>query len=349
MPYFQSRITKSSVILLLLFLLAALGFCVGVYGALKVFGPGPSHEPHEIVIARGSSIEDISHLLEEQGVIRRWWTWALMARLGVNPNHIKAGEYLLPPAVSAWGALDIIRRGDVIIRKLTIPEGLTSHEIVRLLNDHPMLRGPIQAVPPEGSLLPETYFFQRGDMREDFLRRMREDMQKQLAELWAARAPDVPLKTVEEAVVLASIVEKETGHPEERPRVAGVFYNRLRLKMPLQSDPTTIYGLTGGRGSIQDILGRQLRRSDWKLQHPYNTYVIRGLPPGPIANPGRASLQAVLNPEKNDYLFFMADGSGGHSFATRYTDHKENIADRQREMKKEAAAAAKAAGPKSKP
>lgn len=340
MPYFQSRVTKTSLVLLILFLLASLGFCVGVYGALRVFGPGPSHTPHEIVIPRGSSIEDISHILEDEGVIRRWWTWAIMARLGVNPNHIKAGEYLLPPAVSAWGALDIIRRGDVIIRKLTIPEGMTSYEIVRQLNDNPMLRGAIQSVPPEGTLLPETYFFQRGDERGDILHRMQEDMDKLMAELWPTRAPDLPLTDAKQAIILASIIEKETGHPEERQRVAGVFYNRLKINMPLQSDPTTIYALTGGKGSMQDVLGRQLRRSDWQLKNPYNTYVNRGLPPGPIANPGRASLVAALNPEKNNYLYFMADGNGGHNFAVDYDAHKQNVAARQREIKASAAEAA---------
>lgn len=342
MPLFQTRVSRTTVALLLLFWLAALGFCLGVHGALKIFGPGPLHQSKEIMIERGSSIEDISHLLQEQGIIRRWWSWAIMARLGVNPNHIKAGEYLIPPGVSAWGALDIIRRGDVIIRKLTVPEGLTSYEITQLVLAHPLLRGAIERVPEEGTLLPETYYFQRGDERSILITRMQNEMKKTLDELWPQRDPAIPLKDVKQVITLASIVEKETGHPEERPRVAGVFYNRLKKNMALQSDPTTIYALTGGKGSIQTVLGRQLRRSDWQLQSPYNTYAVRGLPPGPIANPGRASLEAVLKPETNNYIFFVADGSGGHTFAEDYSAHKDNIAARQREVKKAQAEAEKA-------
>lgn len=326
MPHFQSRVSRATLVLLIAFLLAALGFSVGVYGALRVFGPGPLNEAREIVIERGSSIEDIAQQLASEGIIRRWWPWAIMARLGVNPNHIKAGEYLIPPAVSAWGALDIIRRGDVIIRKLTIPEGLTSYQIVELVRAHPKLRGKVETIPPEGSLLPETYYFQGGDERTLVLQRMQTAMLELKAELWPQRAPEMPLQTMQEVMTLASIVEKETGWADERARVAGVFFNRLRKGMPLQSDPTTIYALTGGKGSIQDVLGRQLRRSDWRLNHPYNTYAVRGLPPGPIANPGRASIMAVLKPERHNYLFFVATLDGHHRFAASYAEHNKNIA-----------------------
>jgi UPF0755 protein len=213
--------------------------------------------------------------------------------------------------------------GVTVKHRLTIPEGLTSAEIVALVAAAPDLEGSVPAaLPADGSLLPETYFFSKGDTREQLLERMRKGMSDALAELWPARDGAVALKTVAEAVTLASIVEKETGLAAERPRVASVFFNRLAQGMPLQSDPTVIYALTGGKGP----LGRALLRADLQVASPYNTYANPGLPPGPIANPGRASLEAVLHPDSTKDLYFVADGSGGHAFAATLDEHNRNVA-----------------------
>ena len=218
--------------------------------------------------------------------------------------------------------VDTIIEGKVVQHAFTIAEGLTSDQIVQRLIENETLTGNIRDVPREGTLLPETYRFTRGTTREQMIQRMQQAQQRAVQEIWERRSADLPIKTPEQLVTLASIVEKETGKPEERTRVAAVFVNRLRQRMKLQSDPTIIYGLVGGKGS----LGRPIQRSEIEQPTPYNTYVIDGLPPGPIANPGRASLEAAANPARTKELYFVADGTGGHAFADNYEQHQKNVA-----------------------
>ena len=217
--------------------------------------------------------------------------------------------------------IDTIVLGRAILHAITIPEGLTSQQIVERLRQDDVLAGDIQEIPREGALLPETYKFQRGGSRDSLLQKMARDQKLLLDEIWRRRSPDLPLASPYDLVTLASIVEKETGKADERPRVAGVFINRLRRHMRLQSDPTIVYGLVGGQGP----LGRPLTRADIELSSPYNTYVIDGLPPGPIANPGRAALEAVANPSRTQDLYFVADGTGGHVFADSLDAHNRNV------------------------
>jgi UPF0755 protein len=205
---------------------------------------------------------------------------------------------------------------------LTFAEGLTSDQIVARLTENDVLSGDLREHPREGTLLPETYRFTRGTTRTQIIRRMQQEQRRVVQEIWDRRSADLPIKSPEQLVTLASIIEKETGKPEERTRVAAVFVNRLQKKIKLQSDPTIIYGLVGGKGS----LGRPILRSEIEHPNPYNTYVIEGLPPGPIANPGRASLEAAANPARTKELFFVADGSGGHVFADNYEAHQRNVA-----------------------
>jgi len=210
----------------------------------------------------------------------------------------------------------------VVQHSVTIPEGLTSEQIVARLSDNDIFAGSVREVPREGTLLPETYKFPRGTTRDQVIQRMQQAQKRALAEIWERRSPDVPLKSPDQLVTLASIVEKETGKPDERSRVAAVFVNRLRQKIKLQSDPTIIYGLVGGKGT----LGRPIKRSEITQPSPYNTYVVDGLPPGPISNPGRASLEATANPARTRDLYFVADGTGGHAFTETYDQHQKNVA-----------------------
>jgi peptidoglycan lytic transglycosylase G len=210
----------------------------------------------------------------------------------------------------------------VVQHAFTIAEGLTSDQIVQRLTENEVLSGNIRDIPREGTLLPETYRFTFGTTREQMIQRMRQAQQRAVQEIWDRRSADLPIRTAEQLVTLASIIEKETGKPEERTRVAAVFINRLRQKMKLQSDPTIIYGLVGGKGS----LGRPIQRNEIDQPTPYNTYIIDGLPPGPIANPGRASLEAAANPARTKELFFVADGTGNHAFADNYEQHQRNVA-----------------------
>jgi UPF0755 protein len=256
-------------------------------------------------------------------VIRDSLVFAAGVRVYGEERPLQAGEYQFAARVSMRLVMEQMIDGVTVKHRLTIPEGLTSAEIVALVAAAPDLEGSVPAaLPADGSLLPETYFFSKGDTREQLIERMRKGMSDTLAELWPARDGAVPLKTIAEAVTLASIVEKETGLATERPHVASVFFNRLAQGMPLQSDPTVIYALTGGKGP----LGRALLRADLQFASPYNTYANAGLPPGPIANPGRASLEAVLHPASTKDLYFVADGSGGHAFAATLDEHNRNVA-----------------------
>lgn len=282
--------------------------------------PGPLRQPAEIVVPRGGT-EAIGVTLAESGVIDHPLLFIAAVKLTEIAGPLKAGEYAFPAAVSLSDVLKLLRDGKTVVHRLTVPEGITSHQVVALLNAESALSGEIRDIPPEGALLPETYHFSRGDSRAALLDRMRKAMSKALADAWAARAEGLPFDKPEQALALASIVEKETGVAAERAKVAGVFVNRLRIGMKLQSDPTTIYALTQGKAD----LGRPLTRADWRVESPFNTYFADGLPPTPIANPGRAAIAAVLNPEKHNLLYFVADGSGGHAFAATLPEHNRNV------------------------
>jgi UPF0755 protein len=237
-------------------------------------------------------------------------------------SELKAGEYQFQKQASLRSVIDTLVSGKVVQHALTVPEGLTSEQIVARLLENDILSGQVREIPREGTLLPETYRFERGTTREQVIQRMQQAQRRLVAEIWERRSPDVPIRTVEQLITLASIVEKETGRADERKRVAAVFSNRLQKKMKLQSDPTIIYGLVGGKGT----LGRPIKRSEIQQPTPYNTYAIEGLPPGPIANPGRASLEATANPSRTRELYFVADGSGGHTFTENYADHQRSVA-----------------------
>ncbi|MBO6520290.1 MAG: endolytic transglycosylase MltG [Rhodospirillales bacterium] len=274
-----------------------------------------------IVIERGSSVASIARQLQEEGLIQYARVFRLGIRLIADRRPLQAGEYRIPAQASAAEIASILKSGEQVVHKTTLAEGLSSIQIVDLLRDEPLLAGKIETVPPEGTLLPETYHFHRGETRTEILRRMRTALDDVLSELWATRAADLPFSTREEAMILASIVEKETAVEAERELVAGVFVNRMKKGMRLQSDPTVVYGITRGAGP----LGRPLSRGDLDAETAYNTYRIDGLPPTPIANPGRASIAAVLNPAKTDALYFVADGSGGHAFAKTLDEHNRNV------------------------
>jgi UPF0755 protein len=273
-------------------------------------------------IPRGLGIRDISDVLQREGVIDQPYIFmgsviALRAR-----GELKYGEYQFSKHASIADVVDTIIEGKVVQHAFTVPEGLTSEQIVARLLESTALAGQIKEIPREGTLLPETYRFTRGMTREQIIQRMQQAHRRVLQDVWERRMPDLPVRTPEQLVTLASIVEKETGRPDERTRVAAVFVNRLKTKMRLQSDPTIIYGLTGGKGS----LGRPIQKNEIEQPTPYNTYVIDGLPPGPIANPGRASLEAAANPARTKEIYFVADGSGGHLFSDNYTEHQKNVA-----------------------
>ncbi len=294
-----------------------------VYGKQKIEAPGPLAEDKIVNIPQRAGITDISDILRREGVTEanRWMFLGSVIALKAR-GELKPGEYNFQKNASLRDVIGTIVEGKVVQHSVTIPEGLTSEQILARLMDNDIFTGAVREVPREGTLLPETYKFPRGASREQVIQRMQQAQKRVLNEIWERRNPDVPLKTPEQLVTLASIVEKETGKPDERSRVAAVYVNRLRQKMKLQSDPTIIYGLVGGKGT----LGRPIKRSEITQPSPYNTYVVEGLPPGPIANPGRASLEAAANPARTRDLFFVADGTGGHVFTETYDLHQKNVA-----------------------
>jgi peptidoglycan lytic transglycosylase G len=291
-------------------------------GRQRFEAPGPLPEDKLVNIPRGLGIRDIADLLQREGVIDQPYVFMGGVIVLKARGELKYGEYQFGKQASVAEVVDTITEGKVIQHGLTVPEGLTSEQIVARLLENDVLTGQIREIPREGTLLPETYKFTRGMTREQIVQRMQQAHRRVLQEVWERRMPDLPIKTPEQLVTLASIVEKETGRPEERTRVAAVFVNRLKGRMRLQSDPTIIYGLTGGKGS----LGRPILRSEIDQPTPYNTYVVDGLPPGPIANPGRASLEAAANPARTKELYFVADGTGGHVFSDNYAEHQKNVA-----------------------
>ena len=312
--------------LLVMLISAAMTFTLvlllaGVWALWMFRGPGPEHgeDGTTVILRRGAGLPEIASTLEGAGVISSAPIFLAAAQITGAARELKAGEYEFGNRASMARVLADVRAGRVVRHFVTVPEGMTSDMVVEILAENPLLTG-VAPSPPEGAVLPETYQIERGEDRAAVLQRMMEAHDEVLAMLWARRQPGLPIETPQEAVILASIVEKETGVASERPQVASVFVNRLRRGMRLESDPTIIYGLTKGRP-----LGRGIRLSELSRETPYNTYVIDGLPPTPIANPGRAALAAVLDPPETDYLFFVADGSGGHAFAATYDQHRRNV------------------------
>jgi UPF0755 protein len=327
-----------TIVLLLAVVLGALAY----WGNQRFEEPGPLVQDKVVNIPRGLGVRDIGELLAREGVVRDPWIFVAGALvMKVRGADLKFGEYQFAKGASSRDVAETLVDGKVVLHQFTVAEGLTSEQIVARLLEHDKLTGAIREVPREGSLLPDGYRFSRGTTRDDMVKRMQAAQQRILKEAWDRRASDLPVKSPEQLLILASIIEKETGKSDERTRVAAVFVNRLKSKMKLQSDPTIIYGLVGGKGS----LGRGILRSEITQPTPYNTYVIEGLPPGPIANPGRASIEAAANPARTKELFFVADGTGGHAFSETYDQHQKHVA-KLRGIEKDARdAAAEAAAP----
>lgn len=324
---------------------------VGVIGLAVLFyfvrtqfdQPGPLGYSTVVVVPKGEGVREIASRLEREGVIsdQRIFVAAVLVYFQAQ-SKLKAGEYAIKKNASMRNVLDALVEGKAILHTVSIPEGLTSYQVVERLNAHSELTGKIDLIPPEGSVLPDTYRFARGTDRRELIARMQNEQRKFMEMIWPKRATGLPIRTQEEAVTLASIVERETGRADERPRVAAVFVNRLQKNMRLQSDPTIIYGLSGGKGT----LGRPILRTEIEQMTPYNTYTMKGLPPTPIANPGRAALEAVLRPAKTSDLYFVADGTGGHAFSETYDDHKKSVSEWrtiEKEIRAKQEAAAKAA------
>lgn len=296
------------------------GAAFWAYLTFTATGPLTANRIYEI--EKGKDRAAIAVALQDQGIIADARIFSAVAAVqGLRNAKLKAGEYEFPAGASMEDVLAMIISGKFLTYKVTIPEGWTTQMVVARLEEQKELAGSVSAIPAEGTIKPDTYVFKRGLTRDKMLTDMQTENTKMLDELWAARPNDTILKTKEELVVLASIVEKETGIPEERPQVASVFINRLKQGIRLQSDPTIIYGIVGGKGKLD----RPLTRTDIDTETPYNTYKIPALPPGPIANPGRAALEAVLNPDKTPYLYFVADGTGGHAFASTLEEHNANV------------------------
>jgi len=308
-----------------LFVIAALAILWSVY-----LGPGPAAREGEATVVSlpsGSGVSTIAATLKQAGVIRSTDMFKAAASLTGADRKLRAGEYEVPTRASLRKVLNLLVSGKVVRHYVTLPEGWSSAQAVDILMRQPILTGTVE-IPAEGALWPETYEVMRGETRASVVARMKRARDEQLTRLWAERSPATIVRTPEEAMILASIVEKETGIAAERPRVAAVFTNRLRIGMRLESDPTIVYGVTKGRP-----LGRGIRRSELQRETPWNTYLIDGLPPTPIANPGKDAVAAVLNPPRTDDLFFVADGTGGHVFARTYDEHLQNVA-RWREIER---------------
>jgi UPF0755 protein len=325
-----------------LFIIAALVAAWSVF-----YAPGPAardgQETTIVTLPSGAGVSAIAATLKSAGVIRSTDMFKAAATLTGADRKLRAGEYEVPSKASLRSVIVLLVEGRVVRHYVTLPEGWSSVQAVDILNRQPILIGTVDGTPDEGSLWPDTYEVSRGETRNAVVARMRRARDENLARLWAARSPTTVVRSPEEAMVLASIVEKETGLAAERPRVAAVFTNRLRAGMRLESDPTIVYGITRGRP-----LGRGIRRSELDRATAWNTYQIDGLPPTPIANPGRDAVAAVLNPPRSDELFFVADGTGGHVFARTYDEHLANVA-RWREIERRKAGLPPEAAPPAAP
>ncbi len=325
LPNRKSRSSKSLIGRLFSWLFALVFLAGASAGTVWFFAniEGPLAKAKVVNIPKGSSTIDIANRLNEQGVVDS----SIITMLGITAVRYtfdvdpKAGEYEFAAGSSLIDVLRKIKTGRTLFYKVSMPEGFTSWQVMERLKANEVLVGEITNPPAEGELLPDTYLFNRGGTRQSIIDQMNTAQKKFIEKLWPTRAEGLPLKTPEEALILASIVEKETGQADERAQVAAVFVNRLRRGMRLQSDPTIIYGITRGQGKLD----RPIRRSDIRQKTDYNTYQIDGLPPTPIANPGRASIEAVLNPVETEHLYFVADGTGGHVFARTLAEHNANV------------------------
>lgn len=290
--------------------------------------PGPLPETATIVLPKGGGVIDITLALSRHGVISHSWVFLMGVAATGEATHLRAGEYEFAAAITPSAVAELLESGKTVRHRLTIPEGLTSAEIVALINGLPALDGSVDRVPPEGSLLPQTYFYSLGDKRSAIVERVEHAMTRAVAEIWSERSPGLPLTKPREAVILASIVEKETAREDERAHIAGVFLNRLRLGIRLQADPTVVYALTQGRNALDRPLGHD----DLSIESPYNTYLMKGLPPTPISNPGIAALKAVIHPLASEDLYFVAigDGTGRHVFAKTLAEHNDHVAELRR-------------------
>lgn len=342
----RSRRSRSQIVVFMNFvvscvMLLVLATGVALYLGKQAFtGPGPSDSGGTFLVKANTGVATIASQLESRGLISDARIFRLGVRASGDEQALKAGEYEIKPRASMREIMELLKSGKSVMYSLTIPEGLTVEQAFQRIAEQGELTGDMPAaMPPEGSLATDTLRFTRGATRQEMVDKLLADQKKLVSEIWSHRATDLPLANVDEFVTLASIVEKETGKNDERSRVAAVFLNRLAKGMRLQSDPTIIYGLFGGKGKPAD---RPIYQSDINKQTPYNTYLINGLPPTPIANPGRAALEAVANPSKTDDLYFVADGTGGHVFAQTLDEHNENVARYRTLQKKMADEAAKA-------
>lgn len=295
-----------------------------VWGLLSYWAKaeGPLAEDTTVVIARGASVKSIAREMENVGIIDKPWLFEVLARANSIDRKIKAGEYYVPAKASINEVLAKLERGEVFYRRVTIPEGLTISQVYELLREQEYLSGEISLDLSEGAVLAETYTFSRGDSRDSILEQAKRALETALASAWETRT-NMNLKNGYEALVLASIIEKETAIAEERGLVASVFANRLRIGMRLQTDPTVIYALTNGEG----YLGRSLKKADLAVDSPYNTYIYAGLPPTPICVVGRDAIEAAMSPEESKFIYFVADGNGGHQFSETYKEHQGKVAE----------------------
>jgi UPF0755 protein len=347
-PPKRSRASRSQLVVFMNFIVTSAVLLVilagvAVYvGKSEFDGPGPSTTTTNFLVREKTGVAEIADQLERRGLISDSRIFRLGVRAYDKDAALKAGEYEIKARASMRDIMDLLESGKSVLASLTIPEGLTVAQAFQRIAEHEALTGDMPAeMPPEGSLIADTQRFTRGATRQQIIDKMLADQQRLVETIWARRVSGLPIADINEFVTLASIVEKETARGDERSRVAAVFINRLNKGMRLQSDPTILYGLFGGKGRPAD---RPIYQSDIDKPTPYNTYVINGLPPGPIANPGRASLEAVANPSKTDDFYFVADGTGGHVFATNLDEHNENVARwRAIEKKRAAEEAAKAA------
>ena len=296
-----------------------LGIYVFLYSPLGVLYPGSQNVT--VIIPPKTNTMGVARQLKKEGALKNPWAFVLAQKLYFPKKPLKAGEYAIQAKATPLDIIRQMRLGKTVVRQITFPEGHTVNQIIKSIIENQSLTGDIQSIPAEGTLLPETYHYSYGDSRQSIINRMSKAMNEALHSLWSQKPADSFIDTPENLLVLASIVEKETGVCSERPEIAGVYLNRLKIGMRLQADPTVVYGLTFG----QEELGRPLTFDDLKKQNPYNTYVISGLPPSPIACPGKDSLKAVIFPKKTDALYFVANGTGGHSFSTTFQEHQKHV------------------------